>query len=205
MLSLLLAPPPQASLQAPVPHRIPPGVQVTNILWRRSRSRVSQTIFFVSEAFSGSAQGEHEEWQLPWKRVEVRTRKWGWWQRNTSPLSWWKVAGDAVAGQPSAAQGANAVWLQSSVQPLFPTTAKLQLFTSRASMRLKAQRCKLIHSGKAYIVLSAWRLALSGDKALLPQTLRGILQKLTCLGSFLSDMLESFCWQGQANYYIFHT
>lgn len=51
-------------------------------------------------------------------------------ERHILPLPGWKVAGDAGAGQPSAAQVAEAAWLQSSVQLLFPATAQLQLFIS---------------------------------------------------------------------------
>lgn len=73
------------------------------------------------------------ERQLPWKTDEgegVRVIS----ERYISPLPGWKVGGDAGAGQPSAAQGAE---LQSSVQLLFPTTAQLQLFISPCFYEVK--------------------------------------------------------------------
>lgn len=94
---LLLAPPPQASLQTHRPHRIPPPVLVTSVLWRRVRSRVSQTTFFShkpsvtlprestkSSSYHGRGlkvrtrnEGDHREEHLVFVLVEGSWRCWG--------------------------------------------------------------------------------------------------------------------------------
>lgn len=127
MQSLLLALLPQASLQMSMPHRMLPPMLAMSTPQRRARPRVSQTIFCVPQEPLVDVLGE-STWSgsYHWRGVKVRTGHEEHWGRAAVEAS----------------------WLQSSAQLLYPTTAQLQLFISPCFRRLKAQRFKLILSGR---------------------------------------------------------